>query len=158
MQPRSSSIYYPWFMGKYFKTVTSLYGILVAFRNEYPLCRCVTDMLVKDISCIRMKLRWFRGNLSFYVHFICKFPWISMSGHFWVRLNFFTFNCWLMEIIHYYCYYYYRWHRLISRRFNHYVVKLKYDIRSAFWFHSTWGSLQKEDLRMWWVDQRSRSS
>ena len=50
-------------------------------------------------------------------------------------------------------YYYYRWHRLTSCRFNHHDVKLKHDIRSAFRCNSTWESFQVGDLRIWlsWV-------
>ena len=55
-------------------------------------------------------------------------------------------------------YYYYRWHRLISCRFNHHVIKLEYDIRSVFRCNTTWERFQKEYLRMLWVDQRPRSS
>jgi len=37
---------------------------------------------------------------------------------------------------------------LLSCRFKHHVVKLKYDLRSAFRRNSTWDSFQMEDLRM----------
>ena len=48
----------------------------------------------------------------------------------------------------YYYHYYYRWHRESSCQFNYRDVKLKYDIRSAFWCNSTWESFKREDFRI----------